>query len=657
MSVVETDSAKNLNEVVVVGRRQAEIVPVQRLTGKALENLNAFSVAEAVRFFSGVQIKDYGGIGGLKTVNIRAMGSQHVGVFYDGVQMGNAQNGIVDLGKFSLDNIEMVSLHNGQQSRIFQTAKDFSTASSIYLTTKQPDFQPNKRTNAGASARTGSFGLVNTSTFWQQKIAENVFAAVNVEFLQATGKYRFRHKYLALDTVMTRQNGNIQAFRAEGGLFGKTRGGQWNAKAFYYDSWRQIPGAIRKNTFERYHFEQQWDRNLFAQSSVTQQIMERYKIQLNVKFAADFYQYKEKNTASSPDNIYRQREFYVSAVQQYAVLDFWNIALLADFQRNTLNSNMPNFAFPERNLELVALATSLNFKRLQIQANVLGTFAQETAKKQDIAGQAHEETEQRFEKRFTPSVFANYNLLKNNKLNIYGFYKHIFRLPTFNELYYFQVGNRNLKPEYATQYDVGIEYRADDGRRDGARPVSTKNTATISLDAYFNRVSNKIVAIPITPSQWTMLNFGKVHIFGIDFKAQNTVAFSENLSLNCLLTYTFTNAINLTDRRLNYSKQIPYSPQHSGNFSANVVYKKWNFNYNFTCSGLRYTSAANTNSIDGKINAWQTHDVSVFYHFLIKHFNTKIGFEINNIFAAQYDIVKNYPMPQRNWKMVFNVKM
>lgn len=85
-----------------------------------------------------MQIKDYGGIGGLKTVNIRSMGSQHVGVFYDGIQIGNAQNGTVDLGKFSLDNMELVSVYNGQKSDIFQSARDFASASAVYMVTRRP---------------------------------------------------------------------------------------------------------------------------------------------------------------------------------------------------------------------------------------------------------------------------------------------------------------------------------------------------------------------------------------------------------------------------------------------------------------------------------------------------------------------------------------
>ena len=127
------DSLHHLNEVVVTARINKEVIPVQSLSGDKLEKLAAHSVADAIRYFSGVQIKDYGGIGGLKTVNIRSMGTNHVGVFYDGIELGNAQNGVIDLGRFSLDNMEAVTLYNGQKSAIFQPAKDFGSAGSIYL--------------------------------------------------------------------------------------------------------------------------------------------------------------------------------------------------------------------------------------------------------------------------------------------------------------------------------------------------------------------------------------------------------------------------------------------------------------------------------------------------------------------------------------------
>ena len=83
----KTDSSQILQEVIVTGERFREVIPSQRLQGEKLKSLSSFSVADAIRYFSGVQIKDYGGIGGLKTIDIRSMGTNHMGVFYDGIQL------------------------------------------------------------------------------------------------------------------------------------------------------------------------------------------------------------------------------------------------------------------------------------------------------------------------------------------------------------------------------------------------------------------------------------------------------------------------------------------------------------------------------------------------------------------------------------------
>ena len=149
--VGKLDSIQKINEVIIVGTpvipKYREVIPAQVLKEVDLQRLNSLSVADAIRYFAGVQLKDYGGVGGLKTVNIRSMGTNHMAVFYDGIQLGNAQNGQVDLGRFSLDDVEEISLYNGQKSDIFQSAKDFGASGTIYITTRRPRFEEGKRAN------------------------------------------------------------------------------------------------------------------------------------------------------------------------------------------------------------------------------------------------------------------------------------------------------------------------------------------------------------------------------------------------------------------------------------------------------------------------------------------------------------------------------
>ena len=217
----------HLGEVTVRARVPfREVIPAQSLSGERIEALRSHNVADALRYFSGVQIKDYGGVGGVKTVDMRSMGTNHMGVFYDGIQLGNAQNGQIDLGKFSLDNLEAIDMYNGQKSDIFQSAKDFGSAGTLYLQSRKPTFADGERWQGNVTFRTGSFGLANPSARFDYKISEHVSATVSAEYTYATGRYKFRYRKLyddnsvAWDTTAVRRNGGINAFRAEAGVYG-----------------------------------------------------------------------------------------------------------------------------------------------------------------------------------------------------------------------------------------------------------------------------------------------------------------------------------------------------------------------------------------------------------------------------------------------------
>ena len=218
VSDAELDSLYNhfrIDEVEVTARRREEpVVPVQKLEGARLEGLSTNSVADAVRYFAGVQLKDYGGVGGLKTVDVRSMGSNHLGVFYDGIEVGNAQNGTVDLNKFSMDNIEEIALYNGQKSEIFQSAKDFGSAGTLYIRSRRPKFSPEKSYNVHVTMKAGTFGLANPSILFEQRLTENIHLSANAEYTYAHGRYHFRYRKLypneavAWDTTAVRQNGD-----------------------------------------------------------------------------------------------------------------------------------------------------------------------------------------------------------------------------------------------------------------------------------------------------------------------------------------------------------------------------------------------------------------------------------------------------------------
>lgn len=644
---VDSTKTYHIEEVSVSAQRiRKEVIPVQMLAGEELQKLSVHSVADAIRYFSGIQIKDYGGIGGLKTVNIRGLGTQHVGVFYDGVQLGNAQNGQIDLGRFSLDNMEAVSLYNGQKSAIFQSAKDFASAGSIYMTARHPSFGEGQNYRLKGTFKTGSFGLVNPSVLLEHRLSKQVSGSLSAEYMYTSGKYKFRYRQKnGYDITETRKNGDVEAIRAEYGLFGDMQGGEWKAKAYLYNSERGLPGAAVRETGDFVHEDRQWDTNFFLQGSFRKH-WGNYSLQTNGKYAYDYLHYLSDPrldvTTMYVNNHYRQHELYFSAANMLNILPFWSADVSVDFQWNKLNADLVNFVYPCRYTALVAAATALHFERFKLQANLLGTFVHETTKVPNAAaGDKH---------KYTPTVVASWQPFKNEDLNLRAFYKKIFRMPTLNDLYYTFIGNIDLNPEYTTQYDIGVTYSR---KFRGGYPARLEFQA----DAYYNEVTDKIVAMPTSNQfRWTMVNLGYVEMRGVDVALQTEWHLLKDLKANLRVNYTYEKAQDFTDAKSDYyGGQIPYIPWHSGSAVLNLSYRDWDMNYSFIYTGERYESSANIPENYAK--EWYTNDLSLSRRLHWKKMLWKLTAEVNNVFNQQYEVVQWYPMPGINFRFVINVEL
>ena len=640
---VDSTKTYHIEEVSVSAQRiRKEVIPVQMLAGEELQKLSVHSVADAIRYFSGIQIKDYGGIGGLKTVNIRGLGTQHVGVFYDGVQLGNAQNGQIDLGRFSLDNMEAVSLYNGQKSAIFQSAKDFASAGSIYMTARHPSFGEGQNYRLKGTFKTGSFGLVNPSVLLEHRLSKQVSGSLSAEYMYTNGKYKFRYRQKnGYDITETRKNGDVEAIRAEYGLFGDMQGGEWKAKAYLYNSERGLPGAAVRETGDFVHEDRQWDTNFFLQGSFRKH-WGNYSLQTNGKYAYDYLHYLSDPrldvTTMYVNNHYRQHELYFSAANMLNILPFWSADVSVDFQWNKLNADLVNFVYPCRYTALVAVATALHFERFKLQASLLGTFVHETTKVPNAAaGDKH---------KYTPTVVASWQPFKNEDLNLRAFYKKIFRMPTLNDLYYTFIGNI----EYTTQYDIGVTYSR---KFRGGYPARLEFQA----DAYYNEVTDKIVAMPTSNQfRWTMVNLGYVEMRGVDVALQTEWHLLKDLKANLRVNYTYEKAQDFTDAKSDYyGGQIPYIPWHSGSAVLNLSYRDWDMNYSFIYTGERYESSANIPENYAK--EWYTNDLSLSRRLHWKKMLWKLTAEVNNVFNQQYEVVQWYPMPGINFRFVINVEL
>ena len=651
-----------LEEYTVTARvKEKDIIIPQTLSGTQLKKMNALSVADAIRYFSGVQIKDYGGVGGLKTVNIRSMGTNHMGVFYNGVQLGNAQNGQIDLGKYSLENIEEIQLYNGQKSDIWQSAREFGAAGSIYLTTRRPRFEEGKAFNVKAQMRGGSFALINPSLLFDIRLSETMSITANAELVSSDGKYPFRYRRVtpsgevAYDTTAIRQNGDINAIRVEAAVnhyYSNT--GFWKLQLYHYNSERGVPGAIVNNVWR--NGERLWDRNSFVQATWQDELFNRWSVKANLKYANDYTRYiNNDDKLIRVENQYLQQELYFTMAHKVRIFDWWDVSAAYDVQYNQLSM----FLDAHRWTHWLSAATAINVKNyLRVQASVLGTFVQ------DEQGTKKQEAGHNATQRFTPALFLSYRPTQLVDLRLNAFYKQSYRYPTFNDLYYTDMGNAYLKPELAKQHSVGLSFTQP------FRIAGQKGSEfRLNADYYYNRISDKIIAYPKGQQfRWTMLNLGLVKINGVDVNAQLHFVLPMNFYLTAKAQYTYQTAIDVTDPNDSYyGDQIPYIPWHSGSavgmFGWQNDWQQYGLNYSFIYVGERYNQQENI--IYNYTQPWYTHDLSVFGEWQIKPLASsphrlspivlRVALDINNLLSQDYDVIINYPMPKRNYKCTVSI--
>lgn len=641
-----------VDEIEVTARSLSkDIIVPQSLKGAELQRLNSLSVADALRYFSGVQLKDYGGVGGIKTINVRSMGSQHTAVYYNGVQLGNAQNGQVDLGRFSLDNMEEVQLFNGQKSDIFQSAREFGAAGNVYLTTRKPYFKDGERVHAHLRMRAGSFALANPSLGVDVRLTDQLSLTMDAEYVYSDGKYPFRYRRVlpsgqtAYDTTAIRQNGDIQAVRAELGLHHYYRTtGFWRIHGYNYWSERGIPGAIVNNVWR--NGERLWDRNTFVQGQWQDEWFNRWSTRLLVKYANDYTHYLNYDERLLPsNNEYLQQETYISLANKVQLMRWWDMSVAYDYQYNTLSrTNLLLDTEPEqfaRHSHWLSVATAMNvYEYLRLQASVLMTAVSQSL---SVSKQ---------QPKVTPALFLSIRPYPAVDLSINAFYKQSYRYPTFNDLYYTDLGNANLRPELARQHSVDVTYRKTD----------KSYAVSLSASYYYNRITDKIIAYPKGQQfRWTMLNLGMVKINGVDAKGDCSLYLPMQFTLRARLNYTYQTAIDVTNPAdTYYGDQIPYIPWHSGSVVVGLDWRSnrgdhYGLNYSFVYVGERY--GQQENSVYNYVQPWYTHDLSLYGEWKIRPnaesqnvnvWGLKVNVEINNLLGQDYEVIQNYPMPKQN---------
>ena len=623
--------------------------PLQIVTQEQLAALPTLNVSDVLKFFSGIVVKDYGGVGGLKTVSVRGLGAQHTAVALNGIALSDCQTGQIDLGKISLENVETIALNSGQPDDIFLPARLFASANVLNVSTKKPIFKFKKPINICAGVTAGSFGLAIPYLLVENQLKKkstpddwSLASSVSVEFLTSKGNYPFVLEYGGDEDSTSnerRQNSDVRTVKTEADLFatfGERH--ELDVKFFYYYAARGLPGATI--FYSNAPTQRLWDENSFGQIHYQYNINSHFSYQANAKFNYSYTRYLDPDYLSQSgelDNRYIQREYYISNTLLYNVLKKFSLSLSNDLFFNDMDANLFQFAEPKRFTDLTLLAGQFTSDYVKITATLLHTFAHNWISIGTSGANAN---------KLTPSVSISVKPFKYELFRIRAFYKNIFRMPTFNDLYYRAVGDADLKPETANQIDVGMTYEKYWHQH--------RLHLTVTGDFYFNRVNNKIVAIPNKNLFiWSMINYGRVDITGTDVNLDFSYRFRKKYEIRTFGTYSFQRSWDMTEANSKtYQNQIPYTPLHSGSAGLVVTTPWFSVFYTILISGERYTLGQNLPQ--NRLDPYTDQSIAIGNDFKLKKITLGIKLEMLNLANTQYEIVKNFPMQGRSFRIKLN---
>ncbi len=599
--------------------------PMQTFGREDIARFGVTGVSDVARHMAGVQVKDYGGIGGLKTVGVRSLGAEHTAVLYDGVAISDCQTGQIDLSRYAIDNVESVSMTIGQSDNIFKTAKQYASAAVLEISTSS---LTNERK---VIVRGGSYGMFGSSVLYRSFVGRKLHLSAYADYLRADGNYKFHMMNGGKSIDEKRENSGVEGWKGEANLVWMPDDRQTVAvKAYMYDNSRGLPGnVVYDNTYAAEHTH---DKNYFGQVSYTNTLSGKWKIMANGKFDWNWTKYTDRDIATVTDDRFRQTAVYANATVWHSPAPGLSVSLAQDFEYNYLHSNLDHCPFPSRFTLLTALASHYTTGWLTATASLLGTFITEDVKTGKAADDRH---------RLSPAVSISVKPLDDVDWRVRASYKDIFRSPTFNDLYYVLLGNRDLSSEKTRQFNVGTLWN---------KPFhGFVRYASVSVDAYYGRVSDKIVAIP-RMFFWSMFNVGKVETKGVDVAVEADAAIARSVKVNALATYNYMQARDITDRSLSvWHNQLPYTPKHSGSASLTVETPVCNLSYNLVWAGERYSLQQNSSA--NRIKPYTDHSISVYKTVTLCQTKIRLQADALNLGDKNYEVVRYYPMPGRNYKV------
>lgn len=584
----------------------------QSFDSLTIKKLAANNVLDLLKFSSGISLKDYGGVGGIKTIGYKGFNSTQGLVSINGCAFSNYQTSSVDFSFFDVNNISNLSISLDKSDFYTKSAKSFSAAFEVNIENFAPKMDSAKYIFALKAGRflffEPNFRIIIPKNNHQLDIAFSYnYCKGNYPFVVDNKEYK-------------RQNSMVNSAKLDVKLsnFGKIKLKQ-NLFANY--SYRQLPKATTLY-------------NLLSKESLKDflcfyQIVGDYRcnswnVRTIAKLSSSLESYNNPNYLSNIKQMdYVNNDAYFSTVYSNKLTDAFMISASVDGEFASLKSDNVK-GNPFRKSFYESFSIKYHFSSFCLKASILQRNHFSSSEKE-------------FSNHFAVNPVVNFSFLPWNVkgLKISLIAKKTDRIPSFNDLYYNNIGSRKLKAEDNRSLLLDVNFAK----------TYKKISLWLNSNCYYNQIKNKIVAVPTKNIfVWQMFNVGKVDIKAIEFTINPKYFINKDFSLEVKINHTYQHCLDVTDKNsATYKHQVAYTPRVNNNGFLQIDYKRFflNLNYNY-CSKV---FVLNQNIEQNLLKAYLDKGFNIGYNY------KKISFSIyaHNFLGVNYEIIKNFPMARDNF--------
>jgi len=631
-----------MTEEIIVTANRIKTTPllapnkVQALNKNFFSSLNGNNLTDALGNADGTFIRDYGFNSGLKTVTLNSTQAEHTLILYNGVRLNSQQNSEFDIGLLPLDDISRIEISKGGASSLYGTE---AIGGVVSILTGNNNI--NKPIGFELKSELGSYGF-------------NKFYVKGLNGIKTGSKSALNLSY-SFSNELSRNNYDYYYFDGLSNSKREMKYSAYTQRAFNFDLDYKINNSSDLRYFTFYNYKnrelpginigyvstgsRQIDRDLISSVVYVKKLNKKSSVKMNASYKYSLLNYFDEIT-SAPEPInsfYKINTFAHNSEINYLPSKKYEFDFGYDLSYNTMTSN-------ETEVSKLFQGALYTAGRVELPVPLISKFTLYPSLRSDYYSDINKNV-------FSGKLGVNIKPFKSESFSLKSSVANSYKVPTFNELYWLGLGNKNLLPEKSVSFDAGAYYTFR---------LFAFNKIEVS---YFNiNTVDRIVWTPDSRGVWRPINIGRVKSEGIDASFKTAVKLFKNYSAGFGINYNYGTALKKSKDSPDdesYNKQLLYLPQEYAKSSVNLSYdpggslvKLISLNVFYTFTGKRYIDAENTRFIpyyelfDGNINL----TLNLFKT------ETLIKFAINNLGNENYQVMYGYPMALRNYKLQIGIK-